>query len=374
MLQPEPFARYRTAAEARAALADLVEQPYEALTPHIDGLPSGPHEFPTREQVTDDEASMLFEHRKSLLTSTFEGSLGTRPPEAPLRTATLVGRDELLLSLSRGLDHWVTSPSPGVLILTGAKGSGKTRLLREMLSPFIAQGEIEAHQHQWRYGPSIRSTMTSITGGIGLHNEALKEHIEWFLSGHGIEGFEQAEIVDWLLEDDRGKRTERDTAFLKKFMGACADERPFILALDGVEVIDDQILGIVRAIRKAQLPIIVVIAGSDPQLAQNQKLPSWLESAQRKLEPLNEEQLGRIADELVKLPDQERDRIVRQSNGNPKRLFDLLYEMRRNGDVIPASPKWRKAPDGWVPIDAAVSGLYSMNSIDLSVAIDEDQY
>ena len=207
MLQPEPFERYRTAAEVRAALASLADSELEVLTPQIDGVVTGVHEVNRREQVTDDEASVLFEHRKSLLTSTFEGSIGNRPPEAPLRTSTLVGRDELLLSLSRGLDHWVSNP-PGILVLTGEKGSGKTRLLSELLSPFLAQGEIEAHQHQWRYGPSMRSTMTSISGGIG-HKQKRCRNIWTGFSTVIMDAANKLMITEWLLEDDRGHSTDR---------------------------------------------------------------------------------------------------------------------------------------------------------------------
>ena len=157
-----------------------------------------------------------------------------------------------------------------------------------------------------------------------------------------------------------------------RFVRACSDERPFVLALDEVDAIDDQVLGIVKAIRRAQLPVIVVLAGNDPQLQQGAAMPSWLESARRELEPLNEEELGRIADELVALPVTVKQRVVRQAGGNPKRLFDLLYGMRRNGEVIPAAPKWLQAPTGWVPVDASASGLYEMSSIDLSIAIDDD--
>ena len=372
MLQPEPFDRFRSAADARAALAELFDKPYEQLTPDIDGVGTSTSDFMQREQVTDDEASILVEHRKSLLTSTFESSMGHQPPEAPLRTATLVGRDNLLLSLSRGLAHWVSAPAPGVLVLAGAKGSGKTRLVREMLSPFIAQGEIEANHHQWRYGASMRATMIAITGAIGLRSDNLKEHLEWYLKGHGVEESARPNIIAWLLEDDRGRPTDRDAQMATDFLRACCDERPFILALDGVEEIDDQIIGMINAVRKAQLPIIIVLAGSDPKLVGAQRSPSWLNSARRDLEPLNTEELGRITDELIDLPHSVRDRLVRQASGNPKELFYLIYEMRRNGEVIPAAPRWQIAPEGWIPVDAAAAGVYNMGSIDMSVLLDED--
>ena len=153
---------------------------------------------------------------------------------------------------------------------------------------------------------------------------------------------------------------------------ACCSET-FVLAIDGVEVIDDQIIAIIRAVRNA-LPVIIVLAGSDPVVQAGQDVPKWLASARRKLEPLNEEELGRISDELVRLEPHEKARLVKQARGNPKRLFDLIYELRRNGDIIPALPRWVQAPEGWVPIDAASSGMYSVSGMDLSIAIDEDMY
>ena len=77
-----------------------------------------------------------------------------------------------------------------------------------------------------------------------------------------------------------------------EFARACCDQRPFVLAIDGVEVIDDQIIAIIRAVRNAKLPVIIVLAGSDPVVQSGQKVPKWLAWAREESSsPLNEEEL-----------------------------------------------------------------------------------
>lgn len=373
MLRPEPFDRFRNAAEARAAFQALVDAPMEQLTPEIDGLSTGPQDIQSRGQVTDDEAAVLLKHRRSLLTSTFEGTQGNQPPEAPLRTTTLVGRDELLLSLSRGLAHWVSNPKPGVLILAGEPGCGKTRLVRELLSPFIAQGDVDGHHHRWRHGPSMRATMTAIAGAVGMDEETRQEHLDWFIDGHGASAETRKTLVSWLIEPE-GPATERDQEMSALFLEACTDRRPFVLAIDGVETIDKQIAGLVRAVRRHQLRTIVVLAGSNPSPLIGEAAPRWLKTATRHLEPLSETELLRIIDELVDMPRAWKVSVANQAGGNPKRLFRLLYEMRRNGEVIPAFPRWLRAPDGWVPVDAAASGVYSLSSMDVSGILTDEEF
>ena len=47
--------------------------------------------------------------------------------------------------------------------------------------------------------------MIAITGAIGLRSDNLKEHLEWYLKGHGVEESARPNIIAWLLEDDRGR-------------------------------------------------------------------------------------------------------------------------------------------------------------------------
>ena len=96
----------------------------------------------------------------------------------------------------------VSKPRAGALVISGEKGSGKSRILREIVGPFIAQGELDGHHHRWSYGSSLREIALSITGGLGLMDDTLEEHVEWWLQGHGYSSSDYRDLLEWLTAED----------------------------------------------------------------------------------------------------------------------------------------------------------------------------
>ncbi|MCA9540741.1 MAG: serine/threonine-protein kinase PknK [Myxococcales bacterium] len=360
MMQPEPFDRYRHAADARAAFAALSDGPFEQLTPGVEDSV----ELDDGGEVhhTDDDLGVAISERQARFAQASDGSRVLKPLQAPLRTSTLVGRDHLLLQLSRGLDRWRQSPQPGVLVLSGGPGSGKSRLAVELVSPFLAQGEIEGHRHRWRVGPSMRETALSIAGAIGLSFEAAHDHVHWWLSGHGmVDAVQRQRLVDWVMGHFDADDLEEQGRAFAEFLAVCArPERPYVLTLDGLKVIDAEILALVYAVRAFRLPVIVVITSEVPETAPGLPAPTWLAAANRTLGPLDREALFRIVDELVELPYERKVELVRAAKGNPKSLIAALYGLRRIGEIIPAWPKWRVAPEDWEPPDESLGSVQSM--------------
>ena len=84
---------------------------------------------------------MLLSQRASRFVQDTNVELAPRSLEPPLRPGTFVGRDLLLLNLSRGLELWRQGPRPGVLLLSGPAGCGKSRVAEELLVPFLAAGQ-----------------------------------------------------------------------------------------------------------------------------------------------------------------------------------------------------------------------------------------
>ena len=54
-----------------------------------------------------------------------------------------------------------------------------------------------------------------------------------------------------------------------------------------------------------------------------------------------------MADEMVELEEEEREILVGAADGNPQRLVDALNGQRTRGLVVPAFPRWVKAPGWW---------------------------
>lgn len=366
MMQPEPFDRFRHAADARAAFAALQDGPYEQLTPGIEQSVDFDEEDEPRESYTDEEGADLLATRQARYAQSADGAPVARQLEAPLRTTTLVGRDNLLLQLSRGLDRWRQNPQPGVLVLSGERGSGKTRLSLELTSPFMAQGDIDGHRHHWRVGPSMRETALSITGAIGLGPDQTRDHLDWWLLGQQInETPRRKRLIEWMLGQIEHLAADEEGRLFADFMRAATRERPFVLTIDGLEDIDEQVLALVYAVRAHRLPVIVLITAVRAATGDELPTPGWLKAANRTLGPLDEEALFRIVDELIELPYDHKVKLVREARGNPKTLLGRIYRMRRLGDVIPAWPRWRPAPPHWTPPEEADidRSLIMVNSI-----------
>ena len=372
MLQPEPFDRFRCAADARAAFAAIADNATEILTPSVDGF-SGTSEFTRREQKTDNELSTHLRHRQSLLSSTFESNRERQPPRPPLRTTTLVGRDKLLMDLSKGLSRWLNRPAPGALVISGEKGSGKSRLLRELVGPFLAQGVLEGHHHRWVYGATMKEIALSICGALGLVEETLEEHLEWWLQGHHFTGKDYKDLLEWLTAEDSTLNADGEEGLMSKFLGACAARKPYVLAIDSVEIFDRDLIGLVDAIRERNLPVIVMFTCVEVTWANDSSIPEWFATAHRALGRIADNDLERILDGMAQLePDLKRD-LIDSANGNPERLIESVHYARRRSLVVPSWPLWLTAPPTWRALDESHDDEDAgMDSLEMSVIASPD--
>lgn len=371
MLQPEPLDRFRCTAEARAAFATLINQPREILTPALDGLEQL-KDFPRKEQLTDNQVSSQRRHKQSLVNSSFSTALERPAPKPPLRTTTIVGRDRLLMDLSKALGRWIANPGPGALVISGEQGSGKSRVLREIVGPYLAQGELEGHHHRWSYGSSLREIALSITGALGLADETLEEHIEWWLQGHHFTGDRYRELLDWLTAEDSTLAADGEGGIMGTFLEGCCARKPFLLAIDSVGVFDQDMIGLITAIREQKLRVIVFFTAAQIVWDPKCKEPSWFAGAHRTLKPLSEEQLSRILDGLVQITDDLRTELIEYADGNPERLLEGVRAARRAGRVVPSWPLWLSAPKDWRPLDSDFDDDEGLNSMEMSVLASPD--
>jgi serine/threonine protein kinase len=347
MLNPLPGDRLVHAVDVRNAFAKLAEGPFEVRTPARPDEPV-PSSFP-REQPTDDEANRLLAKREARLAYGSDGSLITSPLQCPIPRMPFVGRDRMLLTLSRALDQWWRNPRLGVLVVSGPRGTGKSRLVQELVTPFLAAAQIDGHRHRWTQGRSMREVALTIVSGIGLPDEGLREQADWFLRLHGVhDATVRGRLVDWI----RGRSPVDPNAEARLFtrmLKACAQRRPYVLMIDGLHQLNPDVLRLVDAVRARELPMLVILISRDPRPPEGTRQPSWVSKATWTLEPLNTADIDRMLSEVVDLPDSERFHMVQSSRGNPGRLSQNIGSAGTTSELVPAWPRWIVPPADWHP-------------------------
>jgi serine/threonine protein kinase len=368
MMRPDIHDRLQHIAEVRRALGALVDAPQETLNPaprvslfgrRPDAAASGADpatdEMRTDDQLTDAEAASILERRGTRFAENTDVRLATRPLEPPIRPPSMLGRDQLLMSLSRGLDRWHPAPQPGVLVIAGPAGSGKTRLVEELLVPFQAAGQIDGQRLPWPAlnvdGHGLRDLALAIVGALGMEPQPMRDQIDWWLRGRGLSSVEHKRaLLDWLLPEPGAVSLPAalEQQRLAAFLALCPTRgRAFALFLDGLEKLDAEVLSLVAVVRDNKLPIVVVVTCRDPSPADGRPAPAWLAPSTRALAPLDDDAIATIADEMVEIETTERDALVSAAAGNPQRLVDALNGQRARGYVLPAFPRWVKAPAWW---------------------------
>lgn len=354
MMRPEINDRLQHVAEVRRALAMLADAPLEVINPgRAEPRPPG-QDVRHDTTMTDDEAEALLSRRGSRVSVNTDIRLA-RPLEPPLRPARLHGREALLERLLESLSRWIRTPQPAVLVMTGPPGCGKSRLVQETLVPWLAGGHLEGHRHFWPSlnvtGHGVRDLALSVAGALGLEVDAARDHLDWWLSGRGADAQVRDRLLAWLAPKSEGAMVVAPAIELRRmtdFLQHCGHRhRPFVLWLDGLETLDANVLALVSAVRDARLPILVAVTARSATPAPGLAAPPWLTEATRTLRPLPDDAMERIADDLLELRPSERRTLVAMCDGNPQQMLDVINNQRRRGLLIPAWPRWKRAPRGW---------------------------
>lgn len=297
-----------------------------------------------------------------------------------LPRSILVGRSEVLRSLAERVGSQVDGPG-GMLVISGASGVGKTRLLSELLAQSAAlvvisdaTCDVPSGPTWQRWGPLSR--LRPVLHALLAEWSSLSTDEQQALRGPGlawISGHEPA--LAPLL--GRGAGTlptlrpqevrELVFAWLERALEALARRRGLLLVIDDLQWSDELSLELLsRLARRRPLPRVAVLAAvriGEPDA----RVEALLQATGVHHEPLGQltpPQIVELCQHLLErahLPERLTRQAVERACGNPFLLIQLLEEAARRGvlEALRTDP----APDAGQPNLPALELCHSLEEL-----------
>ena len=379
LLQKDPSARFRSAAEAAMALSELGD-PSVAIP--VLGLPAPGRPLPEDTFDMDDMvgAQRIVEARsepRAQRSQRIELLSRVRAPMVPpvpplsevgredrgvldgvgmslygLRTVPLVGRRTEKAALWTLLSDTAESGRPRALLLRGPTGVGKSRLAHWL--SVSAQESGVAIGMSAKYGEMVgprhglSGMVARVLGCVGLAASESMARVERILRGHGINDPYEWEALTDVMVPDRATRVlaspSQRYAVIARLISRLADDRLAVVWLDDVHHGLDALEFVTHLMDTApgRCPILVVLTASTAGLAAAPDVCERLEGLVRQgslleveVPPLPDEQHHRLVRELG-LDGLLAAQVERATAGNPMFAVQLVGDMMTRDLLRPA--------------------------------------
>ena len=302
-------------------------------------------------------AGVLFDLRqvKSGLSSEFPQCLvlGTMDHRETLIEPAFVGRSADLAMLQSELDAVLQGSSRTILVM-GASGLGKSRLLLETSRSAVAQGfrVLRANgQNQIGLAPlaSLSATLNQCLELI-RHDEALRTRLAMELKDLGRElQTITPELVTTLGLQIPPERTDelsdrRISVALATFLGALGTvERPLLLILDDMQWADDLTLTMLECWHLTNPRRTMLVVGTRPHDVTSDRLrDTFVCSARIALEQLSRTHHDQLLNSMAGgLPPQILDTVWEMSAGNPFVASAVLRGLVEAETLSPSNTGWK---------------------------------
>jgi ABC-type oligopeptide transport system substrate-binding subunit/class 3 adenylate cyclase len=284
----------------------------------------------------------------------------------------MIGREA---ELSRLQDDFLTAMEDRelhVATIVGEAGVGKSRLLHEFdiwadLLPqqyFFFKGRASQQMQNLPYS-LIRDLIAfrfqiQDTDPLPAVRQKLEQGVEAPV-GEGEESQRRAHFIGHLLGFELGPSThvarvvddakqirELGLTFLADYFKALASQDPVLLLLEDLHWADDSSLDVLNhlALALTDQPLMIV-STARPELYDHR--PHWGEGqpfhAELHLRPLSKRNARRLVDEILQrvdtVPAALRDMVVRNAEGNPFFVEELIKMLIEDGLIVKAQDQWR---------------------------------
>jgi tetratricopeptide (TPR) repeat protein len=283
----------------------------------------------------------------------------------------MVGRDAALATLREVVSRAVDFGAPQLVTIVGNQGTGKTRLITELLAALASD---PARPRVWR-GRARRDAAgapTRLAAVTSLLQDRLAltpapDDASRLRVAHEVRqvtGGDAAELLHYVggfvgldfpptpflkvLGAQPRQRAELARVALRRFVELDAAVAPLVLAFDDMQWADDEALTLINelAATLAGAPVVILVAARPEMLVRS---ATWgqgaVDHAQIELRNLEqdvaEQMLRHLLGRCGAVPEDVLGEAVEQTGGNPSFLEQLVRLYLANGTIDATGPVWR---------------------------------
>ncbi|MEQ1502940.1 MAG: protein kinase [Myxococcota bacterium] len=342
LVQKDPAARFRYAADAIAALGSL-----GPAVPTVSAVPgggstieaSGAFELPAHDEAPTDVglphpgvAPIVPTHWRPRLGERRHPLVGIGLGLYELRTLPLVDRFAAGDALWDALRAAWDARRPQLRVVCGPTGHGKTHLARSVgwRAQELCAAELVIVEHGPVVGPThgVRYGLATALGCVGLAEDEVDAQVRLHLARAGLDDpDERAALVRYLVGSELMLIDEQD-ALAVRVLARLGADRPVVVRLEGLQW-GPETVRFALAVLAARGPLPVLLIGTvDPPGEVDPRLVGRDDTAVIEIGPLADADQLTLVRELLHLDDGLAERVVHRTRGSP------LFAERLVGDWV----------------------------------------
>lgn len=297
-------------------------------------------------------------------------------PDRAVRSA-LVGREPALTSLRELVARAIDFQAPQLITIVGNQGTGKTRLINELIA------ELREKHTRVFHGTAVRDHKFSAIAALlrdrfeltpqpdetdklrfthevrEVIGEKDVSELLFLLGGYVGLAFPPTPFLKAVTENP-AQLAELGKTALKRFLELDAANSPLVLVLDDLQWAGDETLGLLHDIAAGVGGSIVLLCAARPEMLV--RMGGWGEGAVdhtridlRNLEGDDAEDMFRkLLAKVPRIPDDIIDTAIEVTGGNPALLEQLVKLYLENGALVPTAGAWQldadRAADTELPV------------------------
>jgi tetratricopeptide (TPR) repeat protein len=277
-----------------------------------------------------------------------------RSPEWSTDARPLIGQSDAIEILRRGITTAFGRKRPTLVAVTGARGSGRTRLLQRA-SELAAKNYVDVRvvyaacraRGEGPYAPfsrlllerfgitpasspmSVRGQMATTVSEVLGTTDATDVAEATHLLGHiaGVPFPDSPFLAS--LEHDPLELHRRAGVVLRRFLEGDAKDRPLLVLLDDIDLAEPDAIAVLEVLLGAQAPVAFIASGQE---AFAETVTRFADAELAKIQPLTEAEVSELAialiPGLIDTPEPFVSALTHRSRGNAGALKELIQALQ----------------------------------------------